>query len=130
MTAQNFDLSALKQALLKPRNTAIETELFGAKVYLRRRTAGELIDYEEALDKAQLEDDVRRSSEMSVQLIIDSLVNPDGSAILPEFLPTAAELIAAHDNPTLIDAIGKVKAHAIGRLDEAEKNLPAHPGSS
>ncbi|PIJ58726.1 phage tail protein [Erwinia sp. OLMDLW33] len=123
MTENNdYDISSLKSALLKSGNTATETTLFGAKVFLRRKSAGELIDYEEALDKAYVEGDVRKSSELSVQLIIDCLANPDGSAISPEYLPTAAELINAHDNPTLLEAIEKVKKHAIGKLEDAEKN--------
>ncbi|MBN1086541.1 phage tail protein [Erwinia aphidicola] len=123
MTVNNdYDISSLKSALLKSGNTATETTLFGVKVFLRRKSAGELIDYEAALDKAYVEGDVRKSSELSVQLIIDCLANPDGSAISPEHLPTAAELINAHDNPTLLEAIEKVKKHAIGKLEDAEKN--------
>lgn len=123
MTENNdYDISSLKSALLKSGNTATETTLFGVKVFLRRKSAGELIDYEEALDKAYVEGDVRKSSELSVQLIIDCLANPDGSAIFPKYLPTAAELINAHDNPALLEAIEKVKKHAIGKLEDAEKN--------
>ncbi len=120
--SDNFDISKLKSLLLQPKNTAVKTEMFGTAVYIRRRTAGELISYEEALDKAQESGNVRSVSEMSVQLIIDSLVNADGSAIPAELLPTAAELIDSHDNPALLEAIGRVKTHAIGKLEEAEKN--------
>ncbi len=120
--SDNFDISKLKSLLLQPKNTAVKTEMFGTPVYIRRRTAGELISYEEALDKAQESGNVRSISEMSVQLIIDSLVNADGSAIPAELLPTAAELIDSHDNPALMEAIERVKTHAIGKLEEAEKN--------
>jgi len=120
--SEKFDASKLKSLLLQPKNTAVKTEMLGTSVYIRRRTAGELISYEEALDKAQEDGSVRLISEMSVQLVIDSLVNEDGSAIPAELLPTAAELIDSHDNPTLMAAIERVKTHAIGKLEEAEKN--------
>lgn len=122
MSEKNFCEATLKSALLQPKLSAIKTELLGAQVYIRRRTAGELIRYEEELDAAQATGNVRTISEMSVQLVIDSLVNPDGSAIKSEFLPTAAELLDVHDNPTLMSAIERVKTHAIGKLEAAEKN--------
>ncbi|MDN6109262.1 MAG: phage tail protein, partial [Enterobacterales bacterium] len=66
-----FDVSALKSALLKPKNTTVTTEIFGTTVFLRRMTAGELIDHEEALRDSQLAEDARKASELSVQLIVD-----------------------------------------------------------
>lgn len=119
---QKFDFKALKSALLKPTNTAIETTLFGAQVFIRRLTASQLIEHEEQLDAAAKELDVRGSSLMSVQLILNCLVNPDGSPIKTEDLPTANELLEAHDNATLIDAIATVKKHSLGKLEEVEKN--------
>lgn len=62
------------------------------------------------------------ASELSVQIVIDSLVQPDGSPIKAKDKPTAKELLAAHDNVVLLDAIDKVKKHAIGKLETAEKN--------
>ncbi|TQS63963.1 phage tail protein, partial [Salmonella enterica subsp. enterica serovar Typhimurium] len=47
-----FNLSKLKTALLKTKPEPIETEIFGTKVYLRRLTAAELIDHEDALIEA------------------------------------------------------------------------------
>jgi hypothetical protein len=122
MPDKNFEIATLKSLLLQPAKTAIKTEMFGTTVYIRRRTAGELIEYEEAMDEAQKTGSIRDVSEMSVQLIIDSLVNADGSAIPPEQLPTASELLDVHDNPTLMAAIERVKTHAIGKLEAAEKN--------
>ncbi|MFI3308936.1 phage tail protein [Ewingella allii] len=119
---EKFDYKALKSALLKPTNTAIETTLFGAQVFIRRLTAAELIGHEEQIDAAAKELDVRGSSLISVQLIISCLVNPDGTSIDPSDLPTAAELLEAHDNATLIDAITTVKEHSLGKLEEAQKN--------
>lgn len=72
-------------------------------------TAGELIDHEEALRDSQIAEDARKASELSVQLIVDCLVQPDGSSIATEDKPTAAELLQAHDNVALLDAIATVK---------------------
>lgn len=117
-----FDLSALKSALLKPKNTTLSAEIFGTTVYLRRMTAGQLIDHEEALRDAQIADDARKASELSVQLIVDCLVMPDGTEITAEEKPSAAELLQAHDNVALLEAIATVKKHALGKMDDAEKN--------
>lgn len=118
----NIDVSALKTALLKPKNAITTAEIFGTTVYLRRMTAGELIDHEEALRDSQIAEDARKASELSVQLIVDCLVQPDGSPIGSEDKPTAAELLQAHDNVALLDAIATVKKHALGKLEDAEKN--------
>ena len=117
-----IDVSALKSALLKPKNAIVTAEIFGTTVYLRRMTAGELIDHEEALRDSQIAEDARKASELSVQLIVDCLVHPDGSLIATEDKPTAAELLQAHDNVALLDTIATVKKHALGKLEDAEKN--------
>jgi hypothetical protein len=117
-----FDISAFKSALLKPKNTVVTAEIFGTTVYLRRMTAGELIDHEELLRDSQIAEDARKASELSVQLIVDCLVQPDGGAIPVENKPTAAELLQVHDNVALLDAISTVKKHALGKLEDAEKN--------
>ncbi|WP_163387274.1 phage tail protein [Enterobacter ludwigii] len=117
-----IDVSALKSALLKPKSAVVTTEIFGTTVHLRRMTAGELIDHEEALRDSQIAEDARKASELSVQLIVDCLVQPDGSLIATEDKPTAAELLQAHDNVALLDAIATVKNHALGKLEDAEKN--------
>jgi hypothetical protein len=117
-----FNLSSLKSALLTGSKTTVPVTLFGTTVYLRRMTAAELIEHEEALVKAQAEGDARKASECSVQIIVDCLVTPDGKEIDDQHKPTAAELLAAHDNVALLDAIAKVKQHAVGKLEDAEKN--------
>ncbi|MRF59204.1 phage tail protein [Citrobacter portucalensis] len=117
-----FSLSELKKALLSAKPSPIKTEIFGTKVYLRRLTAAELIDHEDALIEAQTSGNARMASELSVQIVIDSLVQPDGSPIKAKDKPTAKELLAAHDNVSLLDAIDKVKKHGIGKLETAEKN--------
>ncbi|QLY36017.1 phage tail protein [Citrobacter freundii] len=117
-----YDISALKSALLKPKNTIVTAEIFDTTVFLRRMTAGELIDHEEALHASRIAEDARKASELSVQLIVDCLVQPDGSPIPAEEKPTAGDLLQAHDNVALLDAIATVKKHALGKLEDAEKN--------
>lgn len=119
---KNFDPSSLKSALLKSNPTVVETELFGAKVYIRRLTGDELISYEESMSTAVKDGSPREASEKTLQIIIDALAMPDGTAMPDEYKPTTAELLAAHENPELIAALDKVKQHSLGKLEEAEKN--------
>ena len=111
-------LSTLKSALLKSEPTVIKTELFGATVFILLRTAAD----EEKMAETAKAGAAREASEQVIQIVIDALVQPDGTAIPDEFKPTAAELLKAHENPELLAAVEKVKQHAIGKLEEAEKN--------
>lgn len=115
-------LSTLKSALLKSEPTVIKTELFCATVFIRRLTGDYLISYEEKMAETAKAGAAREASEQVIQIVIDALVQPDGTAIPDEFKPTAAELLKAHENPELLAAVEKVKQHAIGKLEEAEKN--------
>lgn len=119
---KNFNVSTLKSALLKSTPTVIETNLLNTKVFLRRLTGEELISYEENMELARKENEPREASEKLLQIIIDALVQPDGSAIPDEFKPTAAELLKAHENPILLEAVETVKLHSIGKFEDAEKN--------
>ena len=56
-----------------------------------------------------------------MQLLLSCLMTPDGKRIPAGALPSVDDLLAAHDNPTLVEAIGTVKRHAVGSLEEAEK---------
>lgn len=122
MKNKDYDLSALKSALLKSVPTVVKTELFGAPVFIRRLTGDELISYEETMAEAAKSGVPREASEHLIQIVIDALVQPDGTAIPDEFKPTAAELLKAHENPELLEAVDKVKRHSIGTLEQAEKN--------
>lgn len=115
-------LYTLKSALLKSEPTVIKTELFGSTVFIRRLTGDYLISYEEKMAETAKAGAAREASEQVIQIVIDALVQPDGTAIPDEFKPTAAELLKAHENPELLAAVEKVKQHAIGKLEEAEKN--------
>ncbi|MCW7549198.1 phage tail protein [Photorhabdus sp. APURE] len=113
---------SIKASLLKTKNTVMEVELFETKVNLRRLSAAELLDQEEAVQKASDEGDIRKASLLNIQLIIDCLVDKTGKKLPVDEVPTADELLMAHDNVALLDAIAKVKRHSIGTLEEAEKN--------
>ena len=64
----------------------------------------------------------REASEQIIQIVIDALVQPDGTAIPDEFKPTAAELLKAHETRNCWPP-WKSEATPIGTLEEAEKKL-------
>lgn len=117
-----YDVKGLKAALLKSTPTATECQLLGSRVYLRRLTAAELLQHEAEIKKAIEEDDISTASRLNVQLVIECIVAPTGERIPHKQLPTVDELLAAHDNRTLLDAIEIVRRHAIGLVEDAEKN--------
>ena len=119
---QNFDVNSLKAAILKPAPVVVKTEIFGPTVYLKRLTAEYLIGYDEAMADMKDENSPRKSSETLAQLIIDSLVLPDGSEIPEEKKPTAKEILAVHDNKAILEASQKVQKHCVGTLESATKN--------
>ncbi|WP_323859736.1 phage tail protein [Xenorhabdus szentirmaii] len=97
-------------------------ELFGTQINLRRMTALELLELEEKAEKLSDAGDGREASRLNIQMVLDCLVDDKGQSIPTDDLPTAEELMAIHDNATLIEAIQTVKRHAIGTLEDAEKN--------
>ncbi|MCP9266859.1 phage tail protein [Xenorhabdus sp. XENO-1] len=115
-------MNALKVALLTPRPQIKAVALFGINVNLRRMTALELLDLEEKAEKLSDTGDGREASRLNIQMVLDCLVDDKGKPIPTNELPTADELMAIHDNATLIEAIQTVKRHSIGTLEEAEKN--------
>lgn len=112
----------LKMSLLKPLNTAQECELLGGRYFIRRLSALALLEQEEKATQAFEAGDMRQASLLNVQMLLDCLCDPEGQPIPPEALPTADALMAAHDNGTLLDAIATVKRHAVGSLEDAQKN--------
>ncbi|ELM3740224.1 phage tail protein [Yersinia ruckeri] len=117
-----FDFSALKAALLKSNNAPIETELFGATVFIRRLTGKELMDFDEVMAKAAATNDATLSTYTAIELILKVMVNDNGQPMDKKYLPTADELLEAHANPDLMAAVRKVQQHSLGTLEEAEKN--------
>ena len=101
-----------------PANEVIQITVQGKQ----NKTGDYLISYEEKMAETAKAGAAREASEQVIQIVIDALVQPDGTAIPDEFKPTAAELLKAHENPELLAAVEKVKQHAIGKLEEAEKN--------
>lgn len=112
----------LKTALLQPINTAVPHKLFGVPVHIRRLTVCELMDYDEGLGKAQAESDQKAATLLGAQLILSALVDEQGKSVPASDLPSPAELLAAHDNAALFDAIRAIQNHSYGTLEEAEKN--------
>lgn len=112
----------LKTALLQPTNTAVPHTLFGVPVHIRRLTVCELMDYDEGLGKAQVESDQKAATLLGAQLILCALVDEQGKSVPASDLPSPAELLAAHDNAALFDAIRAIQSHSYGTLEEAEKN--------
>ncbi|PHM50962.1 phage tail protein [Xenorhabdus sp. KK7.4] len=115
-------MKALKAALLTPRPHIKAVELFSTQVNLRRMTSAELLTLEEQAEKLSQAGDGREASRLNIQMLLDCLVDDKGQAIAASELPSAEELMAVHDNATIIEAIQIVKRHAIGTLEEAEKN--------
>ncbi|PHM36477.1 phage tail protein [Xenorhabdus innexi] len=115
-------MKALKAALLTPRPQIKSVTLFGTHINLRRMTALELLELEEKAETFSEAGNGREASRLNIQMVLDCLVDDKGKPIDKADLPTADELMAIHDNATLIEAIQTVKRHAIGTLEEAEKN--------
>jgi hypothetical protein len=114
--------TALRAALLQPINTAIPVTLLGAAVHIRRLTAQELMDYDDAMGAARETNDQKATAQLGAGLILSVLVDEEGQVIPPAELPTAAELLAVHDNASLMESLTTVMRHSYGTLEEAKKN--------
>ncbi len=119
MPKQNM---GLKAALLRPTNTAIDCTIFGTPVHIRRLTAQELLDHDDAMTAARDANNPKQTALLSANLILSVLVDENGQALPAAELPTANELLAVHDNAALLDAITTVHRHSYGTLEEAKKN--------
>ncbi|BEM76404.1 hypothetical protein SME38J_05070 [Serratia marcescens] len=116
------NLASLKSTLLQPMITAAQVTLFGASVHIRRLTARELMNYDEGLTRARNEGDPTLAARLGANLILSCLVNEAGEHFSDDELPTADELLTAHDNAALFEAIKIIQSHSYGTLDAAEKN--------
>ena len=103
---EKYDLKALKAALLKSDDHVIETQIFGAKAFIRRLKAAELQENEDGMKAAIDSGDMNKAAQLNVQLLLSCLMTPDGKRIPAGALPSVDDLLAAHDNPTLVEAIG------------------------
>src|SRR5471030_1941436 len=119
MPKQNIGLKAL---LLRPTITAIPITLFGTPVHIRRLTAQELMDHNAGLSAASESNDHAQSALLGANLVLMALVDEKGQPIPAVELPTAGELLAAHDNVVLLDAINAVQRHSYGTYEDAKKN--------
>lgn len=113
---------SLKTALLQPANTAVAHTLFGVAVHIRRLSVRELMNYDDGLGKARDENDQNAASLLGATLILSALVDEHGKALPAASLPTAEDLLSAHDNAALFEAIRAVQRHSYGTLEDAEKN--------
>ena len=112
----------LKMSLLKPLNTAQKCDLLGGRYFIRRLSALALLEQEEKATQAFEARELRQASLLNVRMLLNCLCDPEGQPIPSDALPTADALMAAHDNGTLLDAIATVKRHAVGSLEDAQKN--------
>lgn len=119
---EKYNLKALKAALLKSDEHVIEVPMFGTKTFIRRLKAAELQANEDGMKGAIESGDMNEAARLNVELLLSCFMTPDGKRISAASLPTVDELLAAHDNPTLVEAISTVKRHAVGTLEDAEKN--------
>ena len=119
---EKYDLKALKAALLKSDDHVLEVPMFGAKTFIRRLKASELQDNEDGMKDAIEAGDMNKAARLNVELLLSCFMTPDGKRIPTSALPSVDELLKAHDNPTLVEAISTIKRHAVGTLEDAEKN--------
>lgn len=109
--------------LAKPFNTAIEKNLLGQSVFIRRLSTTELTDYAESVEAERNgANNDRTLSVMGVNLFLSALVNEDGSRPKKADLPTAQELLDAHSAADLLVAVATVQRHSYGTLEDAVKN--------
>ncbi len=95
---EKYDLKALKAALLKSDDHVIETQIFGAKAFIRRLKAAELQENEDGMKAAIDSSDMNKAAKLNVQLLLSCLMTPDGKRIPAGALPSVDDLLAAHDN--------------------------------
>lgn len=120
--ADKYDLKVLKSALLQSDNHVTEVSILGTQVFIRRLKAAELQANEDAMKAAIEADDMNTAARLNVELLLSCIMTPDGKPVPVGALPSVDELLQAHDNPTLVAAISTVKRHAVGTLEDAEKN--------
>ncbi|EAW9117711.1 phage tail protein [Salmonella enterica] len=112
----------LKSALLAINTVVTDCTLLGVPVHIRRLSALECARYDEAIAAARDGNDVLTPARLSAGLILSVLVDEKGKKIPEASLPTVDELLAAHDNAALIEAVATIQRHSYGTLEEALKN--------
>lgn len=111
-----------KSMLLKPLNTVIETKLLGQKVFICRLSSLDLLNYQDQSESDRGSLSNKDFAVKGINLLLNALVNEDGTAPAKKDLPTAEELLVIHSNADLLEAITTVQRHSYGTLEEAEKN--------
>ncbi|OWF79250.1 phage tail protein [Yersinia kristensenii] len=111
-----------KSMLLKPFETVIKTKILGQQVFIRRLSSLEMLDYQDQTEAVRGSLSNKDLAVKGINLLLNALVNEDGTRPAKKDLPTAEELLVIHSNPDLLDAITTVQRHSYGTLEEAEKN--------
>nr|WP_282553303.1 phage tail protein [Providencia sneebia] len=112
----------MKSSLLKAAPHVEEHSILGATVFIRRLTIAELDEYEHDLQEAQKTGFSSDASKAGAKLILKAICDKTGKALPTKDLPTADELIQAHDTPTLLAAMSFVQRFSYGSVEEAQKN--------
>lgn len=113
---------SLKASLLKASPHVEEHPILGVTVFIRRLTIAELDEYEHDLQEAQKTGFSSDASKAGAKLILKAICDKDGQPLPSDELPTADELIQAHDTPTLLSAMSFVQKFSYGSVEEAQKN--------
>lgn len=112
----------LKTALLTVTCAVADCTLLGVPVHIRRLSAMEAAEYDEGIAAARKESNALVPARLSAGLILGVLVDAEGKAIPEKDLPTVDELLAAHDNAALIEAVSVIQRHSYGTLEDMQKN--------
>ena len=112
----------LKNALLKPHAQVENLTLLGVEVNVRRLTVSELDDYDKAIKEAASDHDGMQASLAGAKLLLSALCDEAGNKLPENELPTAKELLSAHDTPAFINAMTTLQKYCYGSLEEAKKN--------
>ena len=106
---------------MKSDDHVTEVPMFGTKTFIRRLKASELQDNEDGMKDAIEAGDMNKAARLNVELLLSCFMTPDGKRIPANALPSVDDLLAAHDNPTLVEAISTVKRHAVGLAGRSGK---------
>lgn len=113
---------SLKSSLLKYTPHVESHVILGTTVFIRRLTIAEIDEYERELRQAQETGLSSDASKAGARLILKAICDEKGKPFPEKELPTADELIKAHDTPTLLDSMKFVQQFSYGTIEEAQKN--------
>jgi len=112
----------LKDKLLSPQIIVANVKILGVECSIKRLSAERIQKYNDAVNQAQKSENTEKLNQLSIELMLDALVDENGNAYSKDELPTYKELMSVHDSASLIDAVAKVQRHSVGTIEDAEKN--------